>query len=84
LIRSEALIQQKFDSQVKAGRQSLVSAGKDVKKEVETLILGGQPGMEMVALLREVQSHPDVEQEVRREAEIKEFEFYKKLMDILP
>lgn len=39
--------------------------------------------MNMVELLREVSGHPGVEENVRRDVEVKEFEFWRKLVAVL-
>ena len=56
---------------------------KEVRRNVDLEVLGGQMGMGMVDLLREVGAHPGVTEEVRRDVEIKEFEFWRKLVGCL-
>ena len=66
-------------------RRTRLGAGpeKEVRRNVEVEVLGGQLGMGMVDLLREVGAHPGVTEEVRRDVEIREFEFWKKLVGCL-
>jgi len=72
------------EAKVKAGRQRIGGGTeKEVRKKVEAEVLGGAVGMSMVELLREVSSHPGVEDAVRRDVEVKEFNFWKKLVGVL-
>lgn len=80
LIRSELLIKQKIEAEVKVRRTRLGGGTeKEVRRNVEAEILSGEDGSEMVELLREVGSHPGVGDETRREVEIREFGFWRKL-----
>lgn len=73
-----------MEAQVKAGRQRMTGGPeKEVRKKVEAEVLGGPIGMEMIDLLREVSSHPNVEDEIRREVEVREFNFWRKLVGVL-
>lgn len=72
------------EAQVKAGRQRIGGGTeKEVRKRVEAEVLGGPVGMEMIELLREVSSHPNVEDEIRRDVEVREFNFWRKLVGVL-
>ena len=72
------------EAKVKAGRQRIGGGTeKEVRKKVEAEVLGGPVGMSMVELLREVSGHPGVEDAVRRDVEVKEFNFWKKLVGVL-
>lgn len=84
LMRCEVQVNQTLEVQVKAARSRL-NAGpeREVRKRVEGEILGGSLGMKMVDLLREVGSHPGVEDTVRREVDVKEFVFWRKLVGCL-
>ena len=46
-------------------------------------VLGGPLGSEMIELLREVGSHAGVEDPVRRDVEVKEFGYWRKLVGCL-
>ncbi|WVQ65903.1 uncharacterized protein L199_004081 [Kwoniella botswanensis] len=85
LVRAESLVHTTTEQKVKVGRQRL-GAGpeKEVRRKVEAEVLGGELGMRMVELLKEVGSHPDVAEDVRREVEIREFNFWRKLGASLP
>lgn len=63
-------------------RRTRLGAGpeKEVRRNVEAEILGGEKGMRTVDLLREVGAHPAVEEDVRRAVEIQEFAFWRKLV----
>ncbi|KAK8858471.1 hypothetical protein IAR55_002698 [Kwoniella newhampshirensis] len=84
LIRSESLVHTTTEVKVKAGRTRL-GAGpeKEVRRKVDGEVLGGEMGMQMVELLREVGNHPSVLDEVRREVEVREFNFWRKLVACL-
>jgi len=84
LIRSQVLVHQEVESTVKA-RKTRLGAGpeKEVRKNVEAEVLGGERGMNMVDLLREVAAHPGVPEDIRREVEIQEFVFWRKLVGCL-
>jgi hypothetical protein len=72
------------EAKVKAGRQRIGGGTeKEMRKKVEAEVLGGTVGMSLVELLREVSGHPGVEDAVRREVEVKEFNFWKKLVGVL-
>ncbi|WWC70645.1 uncharacterized protein I206_104596 [Kwoniella pini CBS 10737] len=85
LVRAESLVYTTVEGKVKVGRQRL-GAGpeKEVRRKVESEVLGGELGMRTVELLKEVGSHPNVSEEVRREVEIREFKFWRKLGASLP
>ncbi|WWC62437.1 uncharacterized protein I303_105033 [Kwoniella dejecticola CBS 10117] len=85
LVRAESLVHTTVEKEVKIGRQRL-GAGpeKEVRRKVEAEVLGGELGMRMVELLKEVGSHPKVAEDVRREVEIREFNFWRKLGASLP
>lgn len=80
----QVIVHTTTEAQVKAGRQRIGSGTeKEVRKRVESEILGGPIGMEMVELLREVSSHPNVEEAIRRDVEVREFNFWRKLVGLL-
>jgi superkiller protein 3 len=84
LIRTQVIVHTTVEAEVKARRQRLGSGPeKEVRKKVEAEVLGGPVGMGMVDLLREVSGHPNVEDAVRRDVEVKEFNFWKKLVGVL-
>jgi superkiller protein 3 len=84
LIRQQVLVHTSVEAKVKAGRQR-IGAGteKEVRRNVEGEVLSGDLGMGMVDLLREVAGHPAVDEGVRREVEVGEFEFWTKLVGSL-
>lgn len=85
LVRQEHLIHTKLESDVKAARMKLgKKSEKETRRDVECDVLGGELGMELVELLKEVAAHPSVEESVRREVEIRECEFWRKLVGVLP
>ncbi|WWC88759.1 uncharacterized protein L201_003672 [Kwoniella dendrophila CBS 6074] len=85
LVRAESLVYTTTEQKVRVGRQRL-GAGpeKEVRRKVEAEVLGGELGMRMVELLKEVGSHPNVAEDVRREVEIREFNFWRRLGASLP
>ena len=72
------------EARVKSNRTRL-GAGpeKEVRRNVEAEVLGGEAGMGMVDLLREVGAHPAVSEDVRRLVEVQEFGFWRKLVGCL-
>ena len=85
LIRSQVLLQHEVETRVKDGRLRLgAPPEKEVRKNVEAEVLGGEMGIRMVDLLREVGGHPGVAEDVRRDVEIQEFGFWRKLVGCLP
>ncbi|OXG33946.1 superkiller protein 3 [Cryptococcus neoformans Bt15] len=84
LIRSEIELKNKIDARVDNERKRLgAGTERDVRKKVDREILGTE-GMRLVDLWKEVAGHPQVEEEVRREVEVREFEFWKRLVAALP
>lgn len=84
LIRLQVIVHTTIEAKVKAGRQRIGGGTeKEVRKRVEAEVLGGSVGMNMVELLREVSGHPGVEENVRRDVEVREFEFWRKLVAVL-
>ncbi|EAL21087.1 hypothetical protein CNBD4630 [Cryptococcus deneoformans B-3501A] len=84
LIRSEIEIKQKIDARVNNERKRLgAGTEKDVRRKVDREILGTE-GMRLVDLWKEIAGHPQVEEEIRREVEIREFEFWRRLVAALP
>lgn len=75
---------QAVEAEVKAGRTRL-GAGtvSEVRQRTEGAILSGELGQTMVELLREVAGHPGVDDEVRRNVEVQEFSFWRKLVGAL-
>lgn len=85
LIRHEALIAGRIESDVKAARTKLgAKSEKETRRDVEAAVLGGELGAGLVDLLREVGAHPNVEERVRREVEVREFDYWRKLVGVLP
>ncbi|WWD18361.1 hypothetical protein CI109_102811 [Kwoniella shandongensis] len=81
LVRVESLVYTSTEAKVKAGRSRLNAGGeKEVRRKVDAEVLGGELGMRMVDLLREVGNHPGVTDVVRREVEVREFNFWRKLV----
>lgn len=84
MIRSEIELKNKIDARVDNERKRLgAGTERDVRKKVDREILGTE-GMRLVDLWKEVAGHPQVEEEVRREVEVREFEFWKRLVAALP
>lgn len=84
LIRSQAIAHQAVEAKVKAGRSRLgAPPEKELRRNVEAEVLGGEMGIKMVDLLREVGAHPGVAEDVRRGVEIQEFGFWRKLVGAL-
>ena len=84
LIQSQISVHKKVEARVKSNRTRL-GAGpeKEVRRNVEAEVLGGEAGMGMVDLLREVGAHPEVSEDVRRLVEVQEFGFWRKLVGSL-
>lgn len=84
LIRQQSIVHQEVESQVKAGRQRLGAGTEaEVRQRTEGAVLSGEMGMIMIDLLREVAGHPGVNDEVRRNVEVQEFSFWRKLVGAL-
>lgn len=84
LIRAQVLVQTEIESQVKAGRQRLGAGPEhEVRRKTDGEVLGGQLGMGMIELLREVSGHPGVEDATRRDVEVQEFSFWRRLVSAL-
>ncbi len=84
LIRQQAIVSSTIEAQVKQQRTRLgAGTEKDVRKRVEGEVLGGQMGLMMVDLLREVGNHPAADDAVRRDVEVREFGFWRKLVSCL-
>lgn len=84
LIRQQALVASTIEAQVKQQRTRLgAGTEKDVRKRVEGEVLGGEMGLVMVDLLREVGNHPAADEATRREVEVREFDFWRKLVSCL-
>jgi len=85
LIRLEALINQETEAKVRAARGRIAGPPeKEVRRIADAEVLGGDIGAEMVELLREIASHPGVEESVRRQVEVREFGFWRRLVGVLP
>ena len=84
LIRTQVLVRQTVEAEVQKGKTRL-GAGpeREVRKRVEGDVLGGELGMRMIDLLREVGAHPGVAEGVRREVEVEEYIFWRKLVSSL-
>jgi superkiller protein 3 len=78
------MVHNKVEIDVKA-RRTRLGAGteKDVRKAVEGEVLSGDLGMGMVEMLREVGGHPGVDESIRRDVEVREFGFWRKLVGCL-
>ena len=81
LIRAQSSVLTTTEQKVRVGRQRL-NAGpeKEVRKNVEREALSGVLGMDMISLLEEVARHPQVDEEVRRNVEVQQFGFWRKLL----
>lgn len=85
MVKQESLISSKLEADVKSARSKLTKKSeKETRRDVERDVLGGQLGMVLVELLKEVAGHPGVEEGVRREVEVREFDFWRKLVGVLP
>ena len=81
LIRAQSLVHTTTEQKVRAGRQRLnAGSEKEVRKNVEREVLSGLLGMDMISLLEEVARHPQVDEEVRRNVEVQQFGFWRKLL----
>ena len=85
LIHVQAHIHTDTEAKVKAGRMRIgARSEREVRRQVDAEVLGGQLGHSMVNLLRDVASHPGVEEAVRRDVEVQEFKYWCKLVAVLP
>lgn len=84
LLRTQAEIHTVTETKVKAGRMR-IGAGteRDVRRKVDGEVLSGPLGASMVDLLRDVASHPSVDEAVRRDVEVQEFKYWRKLVGVL-
>ncbi|WVO14451.1 hypothetical protein L204_102085 [Cryptococcus depauperatus] len=84
LIRTENAIHKKIGAIVENGRKRLKAGSESqVRKNVDREILGTE-GMKLIELYKEVGGHPQVDEVVRREVEIREFGIWKRLVACLP
>ncbi|KAL7425055.1 Superkiller protein 3 [Cryptotrichosporon argae] len=80
LLRRQAAIHAAVEAEVKVRRQRIgAKSEKDVRAHAEREALAGPAGAELVALLREVASHPGADDALRRQAEVDEFQFWQRL-----
>lgn len=85
LIRVQAEIHTLTEAKVKAGRMRIGAVSeREVRRKVDGEVLSGALGSHMVDLLRDVASHPAVDETVRRDVEVQEFKFWRKLVVVLP
>jgi superkiller protein 3 len=86
LVRAQVQVHVYTEAEVKKGRQRLGGgkSEKEVRKTVDGDVLSGSLGAELLELLREVGGHPNVDDSIRREVEIKEFGFWRRLVTVLP
>lgn len=84
LLRVQAEIHTTTEAQVKDGRMR-ISAGseRDVRRRVDGEVLSGPLGTQMIDLLRDVSAHPSVDEEMRRDAEIQEFKYWRRLVSVI-
>ena len=69
------------EAEVKAARSRLGGGTeKEVRRREEANGLAGPLGEEYVQLLREVAGLPGVDEALRRDVEVKEFEYWRKLV----
>ena len=81
LIRSQVLVHQETEAKVKAGRQRLGGGPEgEVRRRTDGEVLGGELGMTMVEILREVNGHHGVDDAIRSDVEVQEFNFWRRLV----
>lgn len=75
---------QDTEVKVKAARQR-IGAGpeREVRKKTEAEVLTSDLGSEMVDLLREAGAHPAADEATRRDVEVREFTYWRKLVGSL-
>ncbi|BEI86438.1 hypothetical protein CcaverHIS002_0607250 [Cutaneotrichosporon cavernicola] len=84
LLRVQAEIYTTTEVQVKAGRQRLgAGTERDVRRRVDAEVLGGPQGAQMIDLLRDVSSHPSVDEDMRRLVEVQEFRYWRRLVSVI-
>lgn len=84
LLRVQAEIYSTTEVQVKAGRQRIGAVSeRDVRRRVDGEILAGPLGTQMISLLRDVAAHPSVDEDMRRDAEVQEFRYWRRLVSVL-
>jgi superkiller protein 3 len=85
LIHVQGHIRDLTESKVKQGRMRIgARSEREVRRQVDADVLGGPLGSTMVDLLRDVSSHPAVDEAVRRDVEVQEFKYWCKLVVVLP
>lgn len=85
LIHVQTQIHSMTESKVKAGRMRIGAKSEThVRRQVDAEILAGPLGASMIDLLRDVSSHPSVDEAVRRDVEVQEFQYWRKLVVVLP
>lgn len=85
LLRAQNEVHEVTEARVKAGRQSIrARSERDVRRQVDGEVLTGPWGLRMIDLLRDVAGHPAVEESVRREVEVQEFNYWRRLVVALP
>jgi len=77
-------VHQDTEVKVKAARQR-IGAGpeREVRKKTEAEVLTSDLGSEMVDLLREAGAHPAADEATRRDVEVREFTYWRKLVGSL-
>ncbi|WOO77688.1 Superkiller protein 3 [Vanrija pseudolonga] len=84
LLRTQAQIHSVTEQKVKAGRLRLgAGTERDVRRRVDAEVLGGPLGSTLLSLLRDVAAHPSVDEAVRRDVEVQEFQYWKRLVEVI-
>lgn len=85
LLRVQNEVHTLTEAKVKAGRQRIgARSERHVRRQVDGEVLTGPWGARMIDLLRDVSAHPGVDEEVRRDVEVQEFDYWRRLVDVLP
>lgn len=81
LLRVQYEIQTTVEAKVKVARQRIGAISEHHERQkVNGEVLGGPLGHQKIFLLRDVASHPNVSEDVRREVEMEEFDHWRKLV----
>lgn len=81
LLRVQNEIQTTVEAKVKVARQRIGAISEHHERQkVNGEVLGGPLGHQKISLLRDVASHPNVSEDIRREVEMEEFDHWRKLV----